>query len=90
MNIAELLEKALEECNWDLVSDVYEMMTGKKINPPTVDDGFDVLCNITDRLTSLESSIVNALGLASNDEKKRPAKKSTLKTKKKEPKESID
>ena len=90
MNIAELLEKALEECNWDLVSDVYEMMTGKKIDPPTVDDGFDVLCNITDRLASLESSIVNALGLASNNEKKKPSRKSTPKVRKKEPKESID
>lgn len=90
MNIAELLEKALEECNWDLVSDVYEMMTGKKIDPPSVDDGFDVLCNITDRLESLESSLVNALGLVKTEKNKRPRKKSTPKTKRKETKENFD
>lgn len=90
MNIAELLEKALEECNWDLVSDVYEMMTGKKIDPPSVDDGFDVLCNITDRLASLESNIINALGLAKTVENKRPKKKPTPKVKNKESQENID
>jgi hypothetical protein len=57
MNIAELLEKALEECNWDFVSDVYEMMTGKRIEPPAPDDVFDMLCNISDKIANIEYSL---------------------------------
>lgn len=59
MNIANLLQKALEECNWEFVSDVYEMMTGKRIEPPTPDDVFDVLSNISERISNLESNLLS-------------------------------
>lgn len=59
MNIAELLQKALEECNWEFVSDVYEMMTGKRIEPPAPDDVFDMLSNISEKISNLESNLLS-------------------------------
>jgi hypothetical protein len=85
MNIANLLQKALEECNWEFVSDVYEMMTGQRIDPPEPDDVFDMLCNISDKIANLES---NLLSENKNTSKKRKyTKKSAAKiaSKKKSP-----
>jgi hypothetical protein len=59
MNIADLLQKALEECNWEFVSDVYEIMTGKKIEPPAPDDVLDMLSNISEKISNLESNLLS-------------------------------
>lgn len=72
MNIANLLQKALEECNWEFVSDVYEMMTGKRIEPPTPDDVFDMLSNISERISNLESNLLS-------EEKKSTKRKKAVK-----------
>lgn len=59
MNIAELLQKALEECNWEFVADVYEMMTGKRVEPPEPDDVLDILDGISKRISNLEYNFLS-------------------------------
>jgi len=78
MNIAELLQKALEECNWDFVADVYEMMTGKRIDPPSPDDVFDILSNISEKISNLEANLISNPKQLSKSEKKSKTPKKTM------------
>lgn len=89
MNIADLLQKALEECNWEFVSDVYEMMTGKRIDPPEPDDVFDMLCNISDKISNLESNLLSENKTAGK-KRKYTKKSNTKSTNQKKLPESID
>jgi hypothetical protein len=76
MNIAKLLEKALEECNWEFVSDVYEMMTGKRIEPPEPDDVFNMLASISEKISNLESNLLS--DKKQSVKKKNPAQKTSI------------
>lgn len=82
MSIIELLERAVQDRDWDSVAEVYTILTGNSINVPEPDDASSMLSTLMERIEKLEEK-------PTKKKRGRPPKNSKV-TKTEKPKDNND